>query len=106
MKRIFNSVITTVILIVVWGGFIQLNHQNTIFADTRAHCCESGQCHKEQCFTDSSILDVYDNCESGYISDCFRCLDLYINDLLCNPRVPDPYYCLDDTTKYYGVSWK
>jgi len=109
MRKEFKFICSIFVMIVVFLGFGQIQHENQVFAKTLRLCCESGECQTYPapnvvpCSSPVSIL-IYPACTNDYSSDCFECLDLWKAGELCGPTIKT-YYCWDGEN-YYGNASK
>ena len=90
-------------ILVILFGFYQLNHEQDIFAQSKANCCNIGGCkysNSNLCISRSSIQLKKDGCAGGdYILTCKDCCDYNANDEVCD----DPKNsCKDANGDCYG----
>jgi len=75
MNRLINYLIYLFVIVVIIFGFVQLNNENTIFAESRIPCCKAGNCQGIPCSTTSTVYLKWDGC-AGYILTCEDCMML------------------------------
>ena len=97
MKNNSKILILIFCFIVVLLSIEQLSYKNTIFADTLAHCCNTGACNSVPvpvpCSTKSTI-GLEPNClyDVNYI--CQDCMDLIREGVVCSVPSSTYEYCI------------
>jgi len=105
MSRLINYfVYLFVIIIVIVFGFIQLNNEREIFAESMAVCCDEGLCEDNNCYSTSTMHLTLNNCSPEYTLDCAWCIYHFKQGNLCVDSLysANPY-CWEDGRKYYGT---
>lgn len=100
MKYLQKTTMVLSILVILFG-FYQLNSEQDIFAQSRAHCCNSSQCFRANCGEPSSI-NMMPFCDF-YMLTCKDCLDLEYSNCLLDCGGDNNRYCLNNGQKYYGT---
>ena len=75
MNRLINYLIYLFVIVVIIFGFVQLNNENTVFADSRAACCAAGYCEVSDCDATSTVR-IGPSC-TEYVLTCWDCIDFY-----------------------------
>lgn len=100
MKVIFKNLIILSSIAVVYMGLNGLAFKNTIFDDSKAPCCNEGQCTGVSCGA-TSQFELISNCSNTLYTTCKDCLDYEAWNQLCYPDGENGY-CDDNGVKYYG----
>ena len=82
-------------------GFYQLKHEQDIFAQSRAYCCNDEDCTYPNvlCSAESGIQLKEFNCIGDYTFTCGECVDKSYQGLVCG----DPKNsCTDAHNRCYG----
>ena len=95
MSRLINYFVYLFVIVVIMFGFVQLNNENTIFADSRAACCVAGYCDYADCDATSTVR-LGPNC-TEYVLTCWDCVEFGAG--ICQQRAQS---CIDGNKKYFG----
>ena len=94
----FTLIFSTIVILL---GFYQLNNERDIFAQSKQHCCNRGQCQDANCTAQSSI-DAGSTCKA-YLLTCKDCIDLEYSGCLDNCSSDKNIWCNNNGVNYYGT---
>ncbi len=106
MNKIIKMIVFLFVFVAVYFSLEQLAFKNTIFADSKAACCNNGACNGNFCIKDSWYKA--DDCKTEIdLGACYDCIDALLeleaksNDW-CEPVTPGTYCIEPNGDKYYG----
>jgi len=101
MKSIQKLILLFSMVVIVFG-FYQLKHEQDIFAQSKARCCNRGMCKEANCIATSSI-EAGSLCDT-YLLTCKDCIDLEYSGCLDNCSSRENNLCYNNGTPYYGTT--
>jgi hypothetical protein len=109
MKELVKLILICIAIITVLFSFNQLDNNNRIFADSRAHCCNNNLCNAENCSSPSSCIAGWWDSKLGWQDcteytniDCGDCIDWEVSNCVCyGPS--NNVYCMNGDERYYGT---
>ena len=106
MKVLLKLVFLFSFLVILFG-FYELKHEQDIFAQSKARCCNNSLCQYPALCSSPSSMELKPDCKS-YMFTCGDCVDYNVAGQVCN----DPKNsCADGGGNcygwcYYNGSWQ
>jgi hypothetical protein len=108
MNKMIKMIVFLFVFVAIYFSFEQLAFKNSIFADSKARCCEHAFCNSRAC-SDTSTWKDPNNCSNPELKGiCSECIDRYRTGLLdkCGYTHASTYCVKANGDRYYGADYE